>query len=106
MSIEQYQRTVNSLDKEIADLEKKKSDYDKKSSDARKNAARVNISKSASESTKKSKLRQMEQYNAAVRKAESESASLSGKIADKRKRRNDAYLKLQKETQNEQKNRI
>ena len=26
MSVEQYQRTVNSLDKEIADLEKKKAD--------------------------------------------------------------------------------
>lgn len=30
MSVEQYQRTVNSLDKEIADLEKKKSAADKK----------------------------------------------------------------------------
>lgn len=30
MSIEQYQRAVNSLDKEIADLEKKKSAQDKK----------------------------------------------------------------------------
>lgn len=30
MSIEQYQRAVNSLDKEIADIEKKKSMADKK----------------------------------------------------------------------------
>ena len=29
MSSEQYQRTVNSLDKEIADLEKKKASKDK-----------------------------------------------------------------------------
>jgi hypothetical protein len=103
MSVEQYQRIVNSLDKEIVDLEKKKASYDKKSSDARKNASRVNISKNASQSTIKSKLRQMEQYETNARKAETESASLSRKIADKRKKRNDAYLKLQKETQNEQK---
>jgi hypothetical protein len=103
MSIEQYQRTVNTLDKEIADLEKKKADYDRKSADARKRASGVNISKNASESTIKSKLRQIEQYEASARKAESESATLSGKIADKRKRRNDAYLKLQKEEQAERK---
>lgn len=29
MSVEQYQRTVNRLEKEIADLEKKKADKDK-----------------------------------------------------------------------------
>lgn len=36
MSVEQYQRMVNSLDKEIADLEKKKADVDKKVADAQK----------------------------------------------------------------------
>ncbi len=30
MSVEQYQRTINTLDKEIANLEKKKSATDKK----------------------------------------------------------------------------
>ena len=58
MSSEQYQRTVNSLDKEIADLEKKKAAKDK------------------------------------------EVATLQGKI---NKKRAEAYLKLQKEQQNEQK---
>ena len=33
MSVEQYQRAVNSLDKEIADLEKKKAVADKKAQD-------------------------------------------------------------------------
>lgn len=36
MSVEQYQRTVNSLDKEIADLEKKKATADIKSAGVQK----------------------------------------------------------------------
>jgi hypothetical protein len=48
MGVEQYQRIVNSLDKEIADLEKKKATFDKKSADEQKKAAGVSISKNAS----------------------------------------------------------
>lgn len=59
MSIEQYQRIVNSLDKEIAELEKKKANADKNAADNHKKASNVNISKMASESTIKSKLRQV-----------------------------------------------
>lgn len=40
MSIEQYQRTVNSLDKDIADLEKKKAALDKKQ---RRNSGKLRI---------------------------------------------------------------
>lgn len=36
MSIEQYQRTVNNLDKEIATLEQKKASFDKKAADQEK----------------------------------------------------------------------
>lgn len=103
MSVDYYQRIVNGLDKEIADLEKKQASADKKAADEKKKAASVTISKNASASTKKSKMNQIARYNDASNKATSESADLAKKIADKRKKRNDAYLKLQKEQQNEQK---
>ncbi len=103
MSVEQYQRTVNTLDKEIADLEKKKSAAEKKAAEAERKAASVSISKNASATTIKSKLRQIEKYKADAVKASSESASLAKKIADKRKKRNDAAIHLQKEEQRVQK---
>ena len=97
MGVEQYQRKVNSLDKEIADLEKKKA------ADNHKKASRVSVSKNASESMIKSKMRQIENYEEKARKAEAASADYGKKISDKRTKRNDAYLKLQKEEQNERK---
>lgn len=103
MSVDYYQRIVNGLDKEIADLEKKQASADKKAADEKKKAASVTISKNASASTIKSKMNQIARYNDASNKATIESADLAKKIADKRKKRNDAYLKLQKEQQNEQK---
>ena len=103
MSVDYYQRIVNGLDKEIADLEKKQAFADKKAAAEKKKAASVTISKNASASTIKSKMNQIARYNDASNKATSESADLAKKIADKRKKRNDAYLKLQKEQQNEQK---
>ena len=103
MSVDYYQRIVNGLDKEIADLEKKQASAYKKAADEKKKAASVTISKNASASTIKSKMNQIARYNDASNKATSESADLAKKIADKRKKRNDAYLKLQKEQQNEQK---
>lgn len=103
MSVDYYQRIVNGLDKEIADLEKKQASADKKAADEKKKAASVTISKNASASTIKSKMNQIARYNDASNRATSESADLAKKIADKRKKRNDAYLKLQKEQQNEQK---
>ena len=103
MSVDYYQRIVNSLDKEIADLEKKKASADKKAADEQKKAASVTISKNASASTIKSKMNQIARHNDASNKAASESADFTKKIADKRKKRNDAYLRLQKEQQSEQK---
>lgn len=101
MGVEQYQRKVNSLDKEIADLEKKKAEEDRKAADNHKKASRVSVSKNASESMIKSKMRQIENYEEKARKAEAASADYGKKISDKRTKRNDAYLKLQKEEQNE-----
>lgn len=103
MSVEQYQRAVNSLDKDIADLEKKKANADKKAADEQKKVARVSISKNASSSTIKSKLREVGRHEDAARKASQESANLQKKIAEKRVKRNDAYLRLQREQQNEYK---
>ena len=97
MSIEQYQRTVNTLDKEIADLEKKKATFEKKATDAKKKASNVSISKNASSATIKSKMRQVERYQNDAVKADEEKAALGKKIAEKRKKRNVAYIRLQKE---------
>ena len=101
MSVEQHQRTVNSLDKEIANLEKKKATADKKAASEAKKAAGISISKNASDATIKSKMRQINGHIASSQKAETESADLQKKIADKRVKRNDAYQKLQKEQDRE-----
>lgn len=103
MSVEQRQNAVNSLDKEIADLEKKKADADKKAADEEKRAASVYISKNPSPSTLSSKQREIENHKNNARKALAASAELQKKIAEKRKRRNEAYLQLQREEQYERK---
>lgn len=103
MSIEQYQRAISSLDKDIADLEKKKAVSDRKAADARTKAANVSIRKNASASTVKSKMKQIESYTNAAIKAEKESADLQKKIADKRNKRNAAAQRLQKEEATEKK---
>lgn len=105
MSIDQYQRTVNSLDKEIAELEKKKASKDKDCADLQNkiNSAQKIITKNTSQSTINNKLRQISSYESDKTKRSKESAELGKKIADKRKKRSEAYLKLQKEQKNEQK---
>ena len=105
MPIDQCQRTVNSLDKEIADLEKKKAAKDKDCADLQSkiNSAQKSITKHSSQSTVNSKMRQIASYESDKAKKSKESAELGKKIADKRKKRSEAYLKLQKEQQNEQK---
>lgn len=97
MSVEQYQKTVSILDKDIADLEKKKAVLDKKVADEQKKAANISISKNASAAMVRSKLKQRETHLATANKAASESATLAKKIADKRKKRNDAAACLQRE---------
>lgn len=102
MSVDMYQRTVNSLDKDIADLEKKKAAADKKAANEAKKANNVTISKNASAATIRSKQREIERHKTASNKASAESADYAKKIADKRTKRNNAYQKLQKEQQKEQ----
>lgn len=105
MSVSQYQRTVNTLDKEIADLEKKKAAKDKESAtlQSRINSTNKSITKNTSASTLRSKLRQISGWETDVSKKIGESADLATKIAEKRKKRSQAYLKLQKAEQDEQK---
>lgn len=96
MSVKQYQSQLNSLDKDIADLEKKRAEEDKKAALNESKASKVTISKSASQSIVKSKLRQISQYQDTANKARTKSAEYSKKIGDKRKRRNEVSQKLQK----------
>lgn len=105
MSVDQYQRSVNSLDKEIAALEKKKSDVDKKSAELSKkiNDTAKSITSRTSASMAQSKLKQISGWEGDRAKKSAESAELGKKIADKRQKRNEAYLKLQKAQQDEQK---
>lgn len=103
MSVEQYQRMVNSLDKEIADLEKKKADVDKKVADAQKRESSVSIPNNASSSTIKTKMRQIENYHSQAVKAATDRAALAKRIAEKRSRRNEAAVRLQREEQRIQK---
>ena len=103
MSIEIYQRNVNNLDKEIATLEKKKAEVDKKiaNSQAKIGSIQKSITKNTSAITLKSKQRQIDSLNKEINRNTKNSADYSKKIADKRKRRNAEYLKLQKAEQTE-----
>lgn len=105
MSVEQYQKNVNSLDKEIADLEKKKAAKDKEVAtlQGKINSSQKSITKHTSQSTLNSKMRQISSYESDKARKAKESADLGKKIADKKKKRSEAYLKLQKEEQSQQK---
>ena len=105
MSVAQYQRQVNSLDKEIADLEKKKAAKDKECSNlqGKINTTKKGIKKNTSQSSLNTKTRQITNYETEYAKKSSESAAFGKKISEKRKKRSDAYLKLQKAEQDEQK---
>ncbi|MGF3067355.1 toll/interleukin-1 receptor domain-containing protein [Facklamia sp. P13064] len=99
MSVKQYQSQLNNLDKDIAILEKKRAEEDRKAALKESKALKVTISKSASQATVNSKLRQISQYQEIATKARAKSANYSKKIGEKRKKRNEVYQKLQKAEQ-------
>lgn len=103
MSADYYQRIVNNLDKEIAEFEKKKANKDKEIANLQMKISSIqkSITKNTSESMLNSKLRQINSYENDIVKKSKESADLNIKIADKRKKRNDAYIKFQNEQQKE-----
>lgn len=104
MSVEHWQRIVNNLDSDIANLEMRKANVDKRAADEAKRAADYNtFSSNVSPATLKSRLRNAESHASASRKAFKESAELQRKIADKRKERNNAHLRLQNELNQERK---
>lgn len=105
MSVEQYQRTVNTLDKEIADLEKKRNSLDSKCADLKGKIsdAEAAIRKTKSASTVKSKLSQITAWQKEESRKATESANIGKKISEKRTKRNDAYKKMQKAQQDEDK---
>lgn len=105
MSVEQYQRSVNTLDKEIADLEKKKATKDKEVATLQGeiNSIQKSITKYTSSTSLSNKKKQIASYESNKAKKASNSADLGKKIAEKKDKRAAAYLKLQKEQQDEQK---
>lgn len=105
MSVEQYQRSINSLDKDIAALEKKKAEADKRYAElsSKISSTQKSITSRMSASIVASKLKQISGWESDRAKKSAESADLGKKIAEKRQKRNDAYLKLQKAQQDEQK---
>ncbi len=105
MSVDQYQRQVNTLDKEIAALEKKKAAKDDECAklQGKVSATQKSITKNTSANTATNKLKQISGWQADYAKKSGESADIGKKVSDKRNKRNDAYLKLQKAQQIEQK---
>lgn len=104
MSIEQYQRAVNRLDQEIANLEKKRAEKDKDYATLqnRINSVQKSITRHSSQTAINAKMRNIASYESQQAKKRAESAELGKKIAEKKKKRNEAYMKLQKEQKNEQ----
>lgn len=106
MSLEQSQRTLNTLDKEIADLEKLLADESKKEADKNKRISDINrsINKHTSVSSLQSKSRQIQGYQRDLVRIQQKKAEIIKKLGDKRKKRNEAAIKLQKETEIDRKN--
>lgn len=79
MSVEQYQRSVNSLDKDIAALEKKKAEADKKCAELSKkiSSTEKSITSRTSTSTIASKLKQISGWESDRAKESAESADLA-----------------------------
>lgn len=105
MTVDYYQRSVNSLDKDIAALEKKKAEAEKKYAElsSKISTTQKSITPRTSASIAASKMKQISGWESDRAKKSAESADLGKKIAEKRQKRNDAYLKLQKAQQDEQK---
>ena len=98
MSTEQLQRDLNSLDKEIVELEKKKAQKDKEICSYQEKILSIqkSINKNTSVSMLKSKQNQISGYQNNINRYSKDSSDLLSKIAQKRQKRNDVNIKLQK----------
>lgn len=105
MSVEQYQRDFNSIDKEILKLRTKKATLDTDISKIENKIISIqsSIHKNISNSSLTSKTKQISGLQSDKAKKLNESADISKKITQKEKKRNEIYRKLQKEQQNEAK---
>ena len=105
MSSSQYQRTVNSLDKEVADLSKKKSQSEKEVANLSTNIAKAQkeLNQAKSDSTKVSKIKQIETLQKKLAAKQSEVATYGKKIAEKTAKRATEYQRLQRALADEQK---
>ena len=103
MSVSQYQRNVNSLDKEISDLSEKKSTVDKDCAALQKKIAnaRKDLTRTKSPSTISSKNKQISYWLSELAKKQDSSANYEKQIAQRMERRNAAYQKLQRASANE-----
>ena len=99
MGAVQTKRILNQLDKELADLEKKVAELTKKEADKTKriNNVQKSITKNTSGSVISSKIRQIQGYQNELAKVLSDKADINKRIADKRKKRAAASVKLQKD---------
>lgn len=99
MSVEQTRRNLNQLDKELSDLEKKLAEETKKEASKTKriNDTQKSITKNTSASTRQTKMRQIQGYQNDLVKITSSKADINKKIAEKRRKRADTAVKLQKE---------
>lgn len=105
MSIDQTRRTLNQLDKDIVSLEKKMTDEVVKEADRTKkiNDIQKSITKITSSSAVQSKLRQIQGLQNDLVRISQSKADINKKIADKRKKRSETFIKLQKEESDEAK---
>jgi len=103
MSAEQTQREINQLDTEIVILEKKRADFEHKEADRiqKINNIQRSITKTISMSALSSKNKQIQNYQNEISKSAKDKADVTKKIAEKRKKRADKALKLQKEEMRE-----
>ncbi len=105
MSVDQTRRALNQLDKELADLEKKLAEETRKQADKTKriNDTQKSIIKNTSISTAQSKLRQIQGFQDDLVRISNNRANINKKIADKRKKRSETVIRLQKDELDEAK---
>jgi hypothetical protein len=105
MTAEQTRKTIHQIDSEIAALEKKLADLSYKEAQKIKHANDIqkSISKNTSVSAVNSKIRQIQSDNNDLAKITSDKAGISKNIAEKRKKRTDVAIRLQREETDENK---
>ena len=105
MSIKLYQNSLNQVDKDIANLEKKLAYYAKSEAEKTKRISSIekSITKNTSVSSLNSKLKQISSLRNELSRIVTQKADINKKIAEKRSKRNDLSIKIQKEQEKQDK---